>query len=86
LLAVVAGLVPLLRRKQGWLRRHYAPMIGSYFGLWAAALAESLTRVPAVRAFLPTPESVVMFGVSVAVVFFVVSLVVNRYLARTYAN
>jgi uncharacterized membrane protein len=86
LLAVLAGLFPLLRRTPGWLLRHYRPMIGSYFGLWAAAVAESLTRVPALRALLPTPESVVTFGVSVAVVFFVVSFVVNRRLARTYAH
>ena len=43
------GLVPAItRRPRGrWLERHYAGMAWSYAGLGAAAVAETLTRLPA---------------------------------------
>lgn len=84
LIAIAVGLYPLFQRKPGWVFRHYRPMIGSYFGVWAAALAEGLTRLPAIRALLPTPSSVVVFGAALAVVFVAVSIAVNRRMAKVY--
>jgi uncharacterized membrane protein len=59
LATLVAGVVPARRRQPAgaWLERHYFFMAYSYLGLAAAAFAETVTRVPAVRAIAggPTP-------------------------------
>ena len=81
LVAIAAGLWPLVQRKEGWLRAHYRPMVGSYFGLWAAAVAEATTRLPIMRGVLTTPTSIITFGVSIAVVFVVPAYIVNRRFA-----
>ena len=45
LATIAAGLVPVRRRaNRYWLWRHAYWMSGSYVGLWAAAVAETLTR------------------------------------------
>jgi len=47
LATLIAGLVPVLRRspEKVWLWRHATWMAGSYVGLWAAAVAETVTRL-----------------------------------------
>lgn len=49
LATLLAGLFPALRRRPGWLERHYQLMAWSYVGLCAAALAEIAVRLPFVR-------------------------------------
>jgi uncharacterized membrane protein len=46
LATLLAGLFPALRRRAGWLERHYRLMAWSYVGLCAAALAEIAVRLP----------------------------------------
>ncbi|MBM4204375.1 MAG: DUF2306 domain-containing protein [Gammaproteobacteria bacterium] len=49
LLSVLIGLVPVLRRKPGWLERHASYVLGSWVDLCAAAVAEissHLLRLP----------------------------------------
>ena len=57
LATLVAGVVPARRRRPAgaWLERHYFFMAYSYLGLLAAAVAETATRVPAVRSFAGGP-------------------------------
>lgn len=47
LATVITGIVPVRRRSPGttWLWRHATWMGGSYVGLWAAAVAETVTRL-----------------------------------------
>ena len=70
--SLTAGIIPAWRRlpKGQWLDRHYSFMAYSYLGLTAAAVAETATRVPAIKAFGggPTPA----FWIAVAVASFVV--------------
>ncbi len=40
LLSVLAGVVPVWRRKAGWMERHAQWVLGSYVGLCSAAVAE----------------------------------------------
>lgn len=49
LATLLAGLFPALRRRTGWLERHYRLMAWSYVGLCAAALAEIAVRLPFIR-------------------------------------
>lgn len=45
LATIVAGMIPVRRRSDRfWVWRHAYWMSGSYVGLWAAAVAETLTR------------------------------------------
>jgi len=46
---LIAGLLPALRRRAGWLERHYRLMAWSYVGLGAAFLAETVVRLPFVH-------------------------------------
>ena len=46
LATVAGGMVPALRRRPGWLTRHYWWMTYSYVGLLAAAASEVVTRMP----------------------------------------
>jgi uncharacterized membrane protein len=46
-LAILArGVVAVLRRRPGWMARHYHSMAWSYIGLLAAACAEVVARAP----------------------------------------
>ena len=45
-LTLMGGMLPLIRRKKGWLYRHFAFMYWSVIGLYAAFASESLTRIP----------------------------------------
>ena len=67
LVTLIAGILPAWRRRpeRTWIEHHYFFMSYSYLGLLAASIAETATRVPALRAFVggPTP---VFWGVVVA--------------------
>lgn len=72
LATLIAGIIPAWRRKPAdkWLDRHYFFMAYSYMGLLAATVAETATRVPALRAFVGGPTRIfwgVVIVVSVAV-------------------
>jgi len=62
-----------------WVERHYYFMTWSYVGLWAAAVSEIATRVPAFR---PRPGQGMVFGIVVAVATILV-VVVGARLIRT---
>ncbi|MBL8644993.1 MAG: DUF2306 domain-containing protein [Rhodospirillaceae bacterium] len=80
LLALARGLWPLVRRRTGWLNLHYRYMAISYGGLVAAALAETLTRLPAARGLLNTPSRIIAMGVAIAVLVFVgLRLILPRF-------
>jgi uncharacterized membrane protein len=66
LATLIAGVVPARRRlpRGRWLARHYYFMTYAYMGLVAAAVAESATRIPAVRAIAGGPT--LAFWVTVA--------------------
>lgn len=46
LATVVGGMLPALRRRPGWVTRHYWWMTYSYVGLLASAASEVVTRLP----------------------------------------
>ena len=68
LATLVAGIVPAWRRRPAgaWLERHYFFMAYSYLGLVAAAVAETATRVPAVRASAGGPTAAFWGAVAIA--------------------
>ena len=68
LIGVVAGVIPARRRlpKGQWLDRHYRFMTWSYVGLVAAAVSETATRFPAVRAAAGGPGPAFWLAVAVA--------------------
>ena len=46
LLTVLAGFIPAIRRKEGWIVRHYSFMYWSLVGLYAAFASETIVRMP----------------------------------------
>ena len=62
-----------------WVERHYYWMTWSYVGLWAAAVSEVATRVPAFR---PSVGGMAVFGIVVGVVTILV-VAVGARLIRT---
>ncbi|MES2523489.1 MAG: DUF2306 domain-containing protein [Gemmatimonadota bacterium] len=79
---LLAGLLAAWQRKpaERWLGRHYFFMAYSYLGLVCAAVAETATRVPALRAFAGGPTAV--FWVTVVVTSVAVFVVGNRMIRR----
>ncbi|GAB5524734.1 MAG: hypothetical protein Roseis2KO_26060 [Roseivirga sp.] len=45
-LTVFGGMMVVIRRRSGWIYRHFAYMYWSVIGLYAAFASESLTRIP----------------------------------------
>jgi uncharacterized membrane protein len=45
-LTILSGMVPIIKKKKGWIYRHFNFMYWSVIGLYAAFAAETLTRVP----------------------------------------
>ena len=45
-LTILAGMIPIIKKKKGWIYRHFNFMYWSVIGLYAAFAAETLTRVP----------------------------------------
>ena len=69
-LAIVAwGTVAVLRRRAGWLARHYRAMAYSYLGLCAAAVAEAALRLKLFGPLATGAHGIIMLGVSIAVLF-----------------
>ena len=87
-LAVLArGVVVVLRRRPGWLSAHSHSMAWSYLGLLAAACAEIIARIPPVSRLIGSGLHALLLGLSIAVVFLVVGLVVlPRLLGRAQAH
>jgi uncharacterized membrane protein len=72
---VVAGVVAARRRRTDryWFPRHYMFMTWSYVGLCAAAVSESATRIPAIRAVVRgTGLPLASFWITVALATFLV--------------
>jgi uncharacterized membrane protein len=46
LLTLVGGMLPVFRRRKGWVYRHMTFMYWSVIGLYAAFASEALTRIP----------------------------------------
>jgi uncharacterized membrane protein len=94
LAGLVAGIAAALKAKSSrldrnlvkrarWVERHYHWMTWSYVGLWAAAVSEVATRVPAFRP--SASEGMAMFGIVVGVVTLLV-VGVGARLIRTRAR
>ena len=68
LATLVAGIIPARRRRPAgaWLERHYFFMAYSYLGLVAAAVAETATRLPAVRGAAGGPPPAFWGAVAIA--------------------
>ena len=81
LASVIAGLWPLVTRKPGWMTAHLRLIIGSYSGLWTAAMAETISRLPVAQSFFDSPQNIIGSSLVIVVVFFVVAVVVNRRMA-----
>lgn len=45
-LTIIAGMIPTIKKKKGWIYRHFAFMYWSVIGLYAAFASETLTRIP----------------------------------------
>lgn len=84
LLSLVRSLLPLINRRHEWLRVHYRYMIISYGGLLAAAVTETLTRVPGLRVYINSAERVFALGFVIALAMvIVVRVVMPRFEQRT---
>jgi uncharacterized membrane protein len=81
LATVIAGLVPVMRRRPvgGWLERHYTFMAYSYVGLLAAAASEIGTRMPRAGFWWAVLLATLM-------VIVVGALIVRRFQARVLAR
>ena len=79
---LIGGIVPMLQRprRANWLEKHYFFMSYSYLGLVAAAVAETSTRVPALRAFAGGPT--MTFWIVVALATFAVMGIGSRVVRR----
>jgi uncharacterized membrane protein len=78
------GVVAVLRRRPGWLARHYYCMAWSYIGLLAAACAEVIARVP--LGLVQSASGGLTIGLACTVVFIVIGFVVlPRLQARALA-
>ncbi|NER14139.1 DUF2306 domain-containing protein [Leptobacterium flavescens] len=72
-LTLIGGMLPALRRKpeKKWLGMHFSFMYWSVIGLYAAFVAEVLTRVPSTPFFG-------MLGIAIAVVMIIASIAWRR--------
>lgn len=81
LASLVRGMIPAIRRSsKNWLRTHITGMVGAALGVWAAGIAELITRV--LRHHL-TPTLTITLAVAVGVVFFFLILYLNiKYIKK----
>ncbi len=84
LATLVAGIIPAWRRRpvEKWLEQHYYWMAYSYLGLLAATVAETATRVPAIRSFAGGASPA--FWIVVVVVSVAVFVVGGRVIRRSF--
>ena len=87
-LATVAwGFAAALRRRPGWLLRHYHSMAWSYVGLLAAASAEAAIRVPAIAGAITSASRATALGLGLAALFLLLGfLIVPRLAARAVGS
>lgn len=78
---VLLGLTAPILRRPGWLKAHYRWMGWSYFGLLAAAFAETMVRVPYLRPRTISAGFAVAIGASL--VFSLLGGVFMRRLGRS---
>ena len=84
---LLIGMIPLFRRKKNWLQLHYRFMCGSYVGLLAAATAEAMIRIPAIRNLFQSPQQVIWVSIGIAVTYSVAArLVLPRLEQRVLAR
>ncbi|MFN3849020.1 MAG: DUF2306 domain-containing protein [Spirosomataceae bacterium] len=81
LASLIRGMLPAMRRNSAnWLRVHITGMTAAALGVWAAGVAELITRV--LRHHL-TPTLTIAFAVGVGVVFFFLILYLNiKYIKK----
>jgi uncharacterized membrane protein len=80
---ILRGILPALRRRQGWLMAHYANMAWSYIALLAAACSEVVLRLSRGAGVLTHPWQVVVSGLAIAVVFVMVGMIMLPQIKRT---
>ena len=87
-LAVVnRGIAAAIRRGPGWLVTHYYFMAWSYIGLLAAACTEVMARMPLFRGLVGGGQRAVLFGLSIALLFAIVGMILlPRLQARALAH
>lgn len=84
LVCVLIGVSAPILRNGNWLNRHYRWMGWSYFGLLAAAFAEAVVRVPALRVHTASRGFVVAIGATI--VFSMLGSFFMRRLGRAVGN
>jgi uncharacterized membrane protein len=83
LATIARGIAPAVRRRPGWLMRHYWGMAWSYLALLAAACSEIVVRLGLRTGMLDGPWQVIAGGMTIAVLFVVLGVVVLPQLQRT---
>ncbi|HMK80115.1 MAG TPA: DUF2306 domain-containing protein [Xanthobacteraceae bacterium] len=87
LATVARGVAAVLRRRPGWLARHYACMAWSYLGLLSAAAAEAISRAPLAARWVHNGVDGMRLGlVCVAAILLVGFFLVPRLQARALAG
>jgi uncharacterized membrane protein len=87
LATIARGVVVVLRRRPGWLARHYYCMAWSYLGLLSAAAAEAIARSPLVGKWVHSSADGMRLGlVCVAIVLAAGFFLVPRLQARALAS
>lgn len=71
-LTILGGMVPVIRKKEGWVHKHFAFMYWSVIGLYAAFASETLTRVPETPFFG-------MVGIATALIMIVGAMGFRRF-------
>jgi len=85
LATITQGVLAAVRRRDRWLHTHYYCMAWSYIGLWAAACAESVIRIPALAAAIASPARAIGTGLAIAGAFTLLGVVVlPRVQARAF--
>lgn len=81
LVSLIRGMLPAMRRNStNWLQTHITGMTAAALGVWAAGIAELITRV--LRHHL-TPTLTIVFAVGIGVVFFFLILYLNiKYIKK----
>jgi uncharacterized membrane protein len=81
LLTLAIAMARLFSRRPDRVAQHGLWMLRSYLGLLAAAVIESMVRIPAIRAQLDTPADVMWLGGAVAAAFVPIGRLVAGRLA-----
>jgi uncharacterized membrane protein len=71
-LTLIGGMIPFIKKKPGYINRHFAFMFWSVIGLYAALASELFTRIPSSPFFG-------MVGVATGVIMIVANICWKRY-------